>query len=440
MAEFDVEPETRETGGSRRRAVHDSVDHGHRLALVVFGSLLLVGTFSLAISGAYAFKRGDTAYLAVMVACWLVFAAATFLKPLPLALRAWAGIAVIYVVGVGVQLLMGLPSSGRIWLFAAPIVAAVLLGVIPAMLTTLVNILLLTGLGAAMALDWLPWPPDFVHGPESWAVASVTFLTVSTGVTMALAMLLKRLRDALKTQKRLNDELRQERGSLHQAYLKLARETGQRVEAQQVADLSRSQKQALLKEVHHRVKNNLQLMSSLLSLQAQRADDVLYSELFQESQNRIRSMALVHEELYASDDVSRVDLGSYATKLGAKLQSIMAPVQDIDITVKSRNVELSVDQAVPVGMILNELISNAIRHGFPQRARGQVAVVASQEGDTIRIMVADNGQGLPEQVSMDDPQTLGFKVVMNLVQQLKGVVELQRGKGTRISIRFLKTD
>lgn len=201
---------------------------------------------------------------------------------------------------------------------------------------------------------------------------------------------------------------------------------------------SLKEKELLLKEVHHRVKNNLQVISSLLSLQAQNVDDARMRALFSASQDRIRSMALVHEQLYHSTDLIRVDLSAYIRLL---LDNLVAGQggDRIQVNVDAGDLGLMVpiDVAIPVGLILNELVSNSLKHAFPDPRSGSIAVRLVGGGPgTIVLTVADDGVGLPPGVVPGKTQTLGLELVVTLVEQLDAQLTVNRGDGTEFRIVF----
>ncbi len=173
---------------------------------------------------------------------------------------------------------------------------------------------------------------------------------------------------------------------------------------------SLEEKEVLLREVHHRVKNNLQIISSLLSLQAHEATDPQTLEMFAESQSRIRSMALIHEQLYRSNQFASIDFGPYARQLCEHLQRAAVPDKQITLQVDSAAPPLSLDQAVPCGMVLSELVANALKHAFPAGQPGEVRVEFTAADGLRRLVVADNGVGigcLPRQ----QRNSLGLTVV-----------------------------
>lgn len=198
-----------------------------------------------------------------------------------------------------------------------------------------------------------------------------------------------------------------------------------------------TEKEVLLREIHHRVKNNLQVMSSLLSLQADTMDQPAVQEQFQEMQARVRSMALIHEELYQSDDLARVNFAQYIEKLADSLQQTYLINPSVQLRLEVEEVYLNVDTAIPCGLVINELVTNAFKYAFPKGQPGEVAIhLYKGSGDRYHLMVEDNGIGLPESLNIQDTETLGMQLVSILARQLRGTFKVERNHGTRFEIEF----
>ena len=204
---------------------------------------------------------------------------------------------------------------------------------------------------------------------------------------------------------------------------------------------SLAEKEVLLKEVHHRVKNNMQIISTLLDLQSETIIDEEALRAFRESQDRIRAMALVHEKLYQSADFSSIDLGEYIEKLANVLfNSYMADSERITLKVDVRHIPLEIDKAIPCGLIINELLSNALKHAFPDGRKGEISIRFDvEEDDRITLTVADNGVGMPEGVDPAHSRTLGLQLVSMLARQLRGEISLELTAGTVFTIRFWRS-
>ena len=210
--------------------------------------------------------------------------------------------------------------------------------------------------------------------------------------------------------------------------MSIVRDITDRRRAEELIQASLREKEALLREIHHRVKNNLQITSSLLRLQAGAIANAEAREVFAETQHRIRSMALVHEKLYQSTNLSQIDFGDYIRTLGELLfKSFAADPSRIRLSVDGDDVLLSIDTAVPCGLIVNELLLNALKHAFPDESQGEIRVELADGGDGwCHMSVRDNGVGLPEDESSG---TLGLQLVRGLVAQLDGNLAVERGRG-----------
>lgn len=209
-------------------------------------------------------------------------------------------------------------------------------------------------------------------------------------------------------------------------------------QAQEAAEASLREKEVLLREIHHRVKNNMQVISSLLNLQARHIKDAQILEMFQESQRRIRSMALVHERLYQSTDLSLIEFAEYLRTLVVHLfHTYKVNSSLIRLTTDTEEVRLNINTAIPCGLIVNELVSNALKHAFPGGRAGEVEISLHRHGgDGYVLRVRDDGVGFPEALDFRRTNTLGMQIVVTLADQIEGKVELLRDKGTEFQIYF----
>jgi PAS domain S-box-containing protein len=208
-----------------------------------------------------------------------------------------------------------------------------------------------------------------------------------------------------------------------------------RVETKLRASLQ--EKEVLLKEIHHRVKNNLQIVSSMLNLQMDQLSDAKAIGLFKESQNRVRSIALFHEKLYQSRDLGRVEIAEYLKGLAhGSFATYGVNPDDIVLAVETEDIPLGVDAAISCGLIVNELVSNSLKHAFPGRRQGRVEVTLRSAGSDVVLEVADNGVGIPANLDVHSASTLGLKLVAIFTEQVGGTIDLEREGGTRFRLRF----
>lgn len=197
------------------------------------------------------------------------------------------------------------------------------------------------------------------------------------------------------------------------------------------------EKEILLKEIHHRVKNNLQVISSLLSLQAKHVTDDQVFEMFRESRDRVKSMSLAHERLYQSPDLAQIDFAAYIRDLVIhSFRSYRDRSALITLRIDADDVSPGLDTAIPCGLIINELVSNALKHAFPDNRKGEIRIgLHSENGQTI-LTVSDDGVGFPADLDFRDTDSLGLQLVTTLVEQLEGSIELDNREGTVFKITF----
>jgi PAS domain S-box-containing protein len=208
---------------------------------------------------------------------------------------------------------------------------------------------------------------------------------------------------------------------------------------------SLKEKEILLKEIHHRVKNNMQVISSLLSLQSKYIPDKQTQELFEESRNRIRSMALIHEKLYQSKEFVNIDFQSYVNDLVSNIMiSYGFRGRNINLKLEIENISFDIDTAITLGLIINELVSNSYKHAFRGRKNGELFVMIKKEDDCYNLVVKDDGNGIAEDINLKNVDSLGLQLVDTLIRQLYGSFELRNNRGTEAIVMFrdpaLKTD
>ncbi len=302
-------------------------------------------------------------------------------------------------------------------------------------------------------------------GSDVWAIVNGATVFDSQGHFAGLIGLLTDITE----RKRLEDELRERRehlaelvgertAALQAANERLLQEIAERESAEARMRASLAEKDVLLKEIHHRVKNNLQVISSLLYLQSKDLGASPALERFADSQHRVRSMALVHERLYQSADLAHVDFAGYVQSLmaylvraysasqrpesggtGAALQTRVGGAVRLLVDVPG-DVRLGLDQAIPCGLIINELVSNALKHAFPDPdTMAEIAIgLQVAENDGLALCVRDNGVGFPPDFDFSAPASLGLQLVRTLAHQLGGDVELARGAGTEVRVTLAR--
>ncbi|WAC04430.1 MAG: PAS domain S-box protein [Methanoregula sp.] len=277
-------------------------------------------------------------------------------------------------------------------------------------------------------------------GAHLWFIASPLYDTQSN-VIGAIESIRdvsdrKQAEEALRTlTEELADKVKERTSELEKTNLLLEDEIRYHQEAEHKIQQSLDEKVILLREIHHRVKNNLQIIISILNLQSRYVKDAKSLEALRDCQNRVKAMAMVHERLYQTHDISKINVAGYIRDItqilfhfyGFSLKSISL---DIDV----ENMFVDINTAIPMGLIINELFSNALKYAFPEGRTGRISLNIKKDGDIISVVFTDDGVGIPADLDWRNSQSLGLKLVISLVEQLMGTIELHRDRGTRFDI------
>jgi two-component sensor histidine kinase len=220
-----------------------------------------------------------------------------------------------------------------------------------------------------------------------------------------------------------------------------------RKQREKVVQEALKEKDILLGEIHHRVKNNLHIIHSLLDLQSARITDTSVQEMLRESQNRIRSMALIHQTLYQSKDFAGVDFATFLeTLIPTLISSYGIDPFRITLSIQAEDVKLPINLAIPCGLMVNELVSNALKHAFAGHRSGTISVTVRTEpkpdgpGEQVVLGVGDDGIGIPATVDLETSETLGLRLVLLLTDQVHGALDIHRADPTRFTITFPLTE
>lgn len=199
------------------------------------------------------------------------------------------------------------------------------------------------------------------------------------------------------------------------------------------------EKNVLLKEIHHRVKNNLAIIHGMLQLEIFKSDNEQLKQVLSESQMRIHSMALIHETLYSSGDFANISFGNYIGRLSELLiDSYRSTSKKIELKLNTEDVKLNINQAIPCALMLNEIITNSLKHAFPERDSGLINIAVKEKSDTIRLTVSDNGVGFDADGIIEKSNTLGMTLIKTLAKQLEGEIEIENRNGTIFKVSFKK--
>ncbi len=219
--------------------------------------------------------------------------------------------------------------------------------------------------------------------------------------------------------------------------LSISRDIRERKTAEIKVKKALQEKEMLLKEIHHRVKNNLMIISRLLNLQSSYIKDKESQDLFKESQNRARSMALIHEKLYQSTDLKRIDFGEYINSLATELfHTYVADPSLIELKINVDDIFLDINNAISLGLIVNEFITNSLQHAFPHGETGEIEIKFHSQDDKYILEVNDNGIGFPKDIDYKNTESLGLTLVTSLTEQIDGEIELNSTHGTSFKIIF----
>jgi two-component sensor histidine kinase/predicted hydrocarbon binding protein len=242
-----------------------------------------------------------------------------------------------------------------------------------------------------------------------------------------------------KSQAELERRVAERTEKLKQSNILLKKEITERIRTEQVLMRSLGEKELLIKEIHHRVKNNLQIISSLLDMRSMRSRDADICKVLEDTQTKIHNMALIHTQLYQSQSFDQIDMYRHIKDLFSYLSEVYAHMKNVvELTIDCSDVLLPVTQAIPCAIIINELLSNAFKHAFADRKNGSIQIyMKNSEYGRVFVRIKDDGVGIPNEMDINKLDSLGLKLVANLVRiQLKGEMEVRRDGGTEVTITF----
>ena len=239
--------------------------------------------------------------------------------------------------------------------------------------------------------------------------------------------------------KNIENRIEERTAELTRSNERLKVQITERKKAEEQVKQSLKEKETLLQEIHHRVKNNMQVIISLLKLQSDNVKDKQVTDALMYSQMRIQAMASVHETLYSTESLSDIEFKTYASKLARTIfQTYGVSSSQVELKIEAEEIKFGIDQATPLGLLINELVSNSLKHAFPENRSGEITIrLKKTDEDEIELVVSDNGIGLPEDFDLRNTDTLGFKLVRILAEgQLDGNIDLDRNSGSHFTIRF----
>jgi two-component sensor histidine kinase len=233
----------------------------------------------------------------------------------------------------------------------------------------------------------------------------------------------------------LERRIKERTESLHQMTGQLQVEVLEHETTEKQLRESLDEKVILLREIHHRVKNNLQILISLINLQSRNIQDENVQVALKETQNRVRAMSLVHEKLYQSDSLTHIDFSDYIRYLVTQLYGYYGvDSQRVTLKLDIKKIMVNINTAIPIGLMINELASNSLKHAFPDRREGEIFIAIKQETPMLSIIYTDNGVGIPADFDWRNAKSLGLRLIVSLVEQLFGTIDLDRTQGTKFTI------
>jgi two-component sensor histidine kinase len=413
----------------------ERVFNGVFLTLVIFGGISYLPTFLGAL------QRGMWGTELLYSLVYVFGISVLMLRRLDFRIRAAIGVLGIYLIGLCTLGIAGLAGSGRIWLFSFTLLTCLFLGLRWGLAALGLNILTMV----AFLLEGEAWRPGWdrlylsVPHQEIWAITSGTFILLNGAAVVSLAFIIKGLQASLESSRLLQAELVEKQARLETANQALSSEIQERRRAQAQLTVALSEREGMLKEMHHRVNSHMQVVSSMLSLSKTRIADLRARELMQESQHRVRAVGLIHESMYRSGRLAEISLAAYIEDLARNLfQVYELESRQVELTIEADETALGLDEAVPFGLVLNELMVNALKHAFTLGMGGRLFVRVRRESDGgVELIVSDNGLGLPLGFVIGEGLGMGLYLAKSLVQnQLHGQFELAGGDGVRVRIKF----
>ncbi len=249
----------------------------------------------------------------------------------------------------------------------------------------------------------------------------------------------EQLRASEQQLKAANQQLRANEQQLRAANQQLQADVRERKKTEEKIKAALKEKEVLLKEIYHRVKNNMQVISSILNIQSKHIEDKQALKMFENGQSRIRSMALVHEKLYESENLAGIDFADYIRSITTYLFRLHKISEAVRSNVDIKEILLDINTAIPCGLIINELVSNSLKYAFPEGIEGEIWIrLYSDKDGRFTLLVKDNGIGFPKDMDFRKTESLGIQLVIMLVEQLEGTIELDKSEGTAFTITFGK--
>ncbi|WP_232224668.1 histidine kinase dimerization/phosphoacceptor domain -containing protein [Leptospira fainei] len=368
-------------------------------------------------------------------------------KKLPFTVRSCGVLFLNFLLGASLLVALGPEGGGMIWLFPFPVLTGVLFGIIPCLFALFGNFIAIIVTSFALSQFQLTWAMP----QDRFFVVGFNFLISNAIVCLSLTVLMLGLQQNIERKNNLLDNLKKRRAQIARSKKHLESEIIQRGDVEKRLAEHLKEKEVLLQEIHHRVKNNLQIVSGMLNLQNLYTQDPQAIEVLEKAQDRIRAMALIHDHLYQQGKFSTVFMNKYLESLINHLIVSQAPPGNrIRFETEWEQILIPMEKAIPCGLIVNELISNSLKHAFPNGREGKITVRLEETQDGLALCVGDDGVGLPENSSAfsflsagrmpiadgDRHDSLGLMIIQSLAGQLKAKLKIVPSEGTWIRLEF----
>ncbi|TGK07829.1 histidine kinase [Leptospira semungkisensis] len=405
-------------------------------------SISLLGTLAYIPSVYLAWKEGKTEILWIDTFALILIYILVIGKRISFGIKAALILFLNFLLGTALLIALGPEGGGMLWLFPFPVLAGVLFGLVPSLLGLLANAIVVYLVAQAPYYFSLPW----YMAPERMYVVGLNFLIANTIVCVPLTILMRGLQTSIERRNEYLSNLRLRKSHIYRSKRILENEVARRIEIERTLEENLREKEVLLHEIHHRVKNNLQIVSGMLNLQNMYSGESTSSEVLTKAQSRISAMAMIHDHLYKQDRFANVDMKNYLESLLQHLVTSYFPTGNrIGFESDLDPVRISMERAIPCGLIVNELISNSLKHAFPGETKGNIKVQLKIKGSHLHLTVEDDGVGMPSiqewfgvgSSKAEPSDSLGLMIIRSLCSQLKAELDLKNTGGTSVCLIFL---
>lgn len=413
---------------------HETLLHiwRERIFTIIFFSTIIIGTPPYLITTIDTFKKGWWSNFALYTFIYVSLFILVLIRKIPFKLRAWIGTSIFYLLGISGLIFFGMLGSGRIYLCTFSITVCLLIGLRGGIISLILNIssiiiiICLRNNGIFDSIVRSPTQTDFS------LIFIITFTWLNTITTLSLGIMVNVLEQILKTKQ---DFI----GKLNRINEKMKAEITKRKEAEELIVQNLHEKETLLKELYHRTKNNMNVIISMLSMHDRKLNNPELRSIIKDIKFKVNSMALVHQKLYQSKDLSKINIKDYIIDLANSIKSAYnTKGKDIKIHFDIENIFFLIDTAIPLGLITNELITNAFKYAWPENSTGNLHISLKRDNEEMKILIIeDDGVGLKENFDLDKNKNLGLEIATMLGEkQMNGEINCINSNGVIWKLKF----